>query len=302
MAIKPLILLDKCKGLHTGVASIRVKYDTGSGATFLQACSNVVVDRAGRITRRDGAVLKNAQAMLSIFSDGIDCVGQTNTALFRIAADYTLTGLRDLTPGHKMYYAKSPEGIFYTNGVERGRVARFGLSMVWDRGVEEYSPVKTLIMSGPPEHFKHMHYNNGRLFVAVDKTVYYSDYRSYGNFYLERDMLQYPDKVIGFASSVKTLFVFTEKHVFSYPGPSMQDAVESVASNIPLLEGTVAYNDSINSEFSTLPMWMTKNGLYVGFPDGQARNVTEGRLILPDTAGRGKASCNGGQYIAILDY
>jgi hypothetical protein len=301
MAGKRLTLMRNCAGLHTGIAGVRVQYNSETGLMFLQGCENVVVSRGGRISRRLGTDNKNATAMLDIFSDGVDCIAHSGDAIYRVLADYSVVGLRNnLSDDLPMFFAKSPEGIFYNNGAERGLVKRFGGSFIWDRGEEEYSPVGSLLLSGPPQDMRHIHYHNGRMLCAVEKTVYYSDYRSYGNFYYERDMLQFPDKVIGFASAGKTLFVFTEKHVFAYVGDTMKDAMEVHAANTPLIEGTVAINDAVRSEMNTLPMWLTRNGLCAGGPDGTVRCVTEDRLVLPSDIVRGKATCHKGQYVAIL--
>jgi hypothetical protein len=294
-------VLKNCKGLHVGVAGIRAKYDPSSGATYLQACSNVVIKQGGRISRRKGTEKKNEQAASAIFSDRVDCVVHTGAALYRVRSDYSLEGLRNLEHSEMpMFFAESPEGIFYSNGVERGRIERFGPSYTWEKSDEEYSPQKTLALNGPPDFFTHIHHHNGRMLCAVDKVVYYSDYRSYGNFYYERDMLQYPDKVIGFASVQKTLFVFTETGVYSYIGDNMATAQEVFASNIPALEGTICTIRSKQSESNTLPIWTTRLGIYVGSPNGTVQNVTDDRFVLPDVAVRGKAVVHDGQYFVTV--
>lgn len=301
MAGKPLVLLDKCQGLHTGMAGIRVKYDHGTGATFLEACQNVVVGRGGRLSRRVGAVQKNAQASLDIFSDGIDCLVHTAGALYRLNTDFTLTGLRSgLTVGLEMFFAASPDGIYYNNGIERGKVVRLGASYPWVKPTTDYSPVNKLVAEGPPRGMTHIHYHNGRVLCAVGKAVFFSDYRSYNVFYPERDMLQFPDFVQGFASARRTAFVFTETGVYSYVGNTLGSAEEIVASNLPAIPGTVTTIKSTKSEFNTLPMWLTRRGIYVGLPDGSARVVSGDRLILPDGVFKGKAVCHNGEYIAIL--
>lgn len=301
MPSKPLTLFKNCMGLHTGVDEIRAKYDANTGETFLAACQNVRVTRGYRVCRRNGYARKNATSLVAVFSDRVDCVALgSDGVLSRVNADWSLTGLRNrIHTDLEMHFAATPEGIFYNNGVERGQVRRFGPSFVWGRGAEEYAPIKSTELTGPPQGTI-LHYHNGRMFIADGRVVWYSDYRSYGNFHLEEGMLQYADNVIGFASAGKTLYVFTETAVYSLVGDTMKEAVEVFSSNVPCIKGTISYIDSINSEFATLPIWATRIGLFVGTRDGSVKNVTGDRLILPADIASGKAACFRGEYLAIL--
>jgi hypothetical protein len=146
----------------------------------------------------------------------------------------------------------------------------------------------------------HIHHHLGHMLCAVDDVAYYSDHGSYNVFYPERDFWHFPDRITGFASARSTPFVFTETGVYAQVGATFGGAQEIVASNIPAIPGTVATIVSLNSEFNMLPMWLTMLGVYVGFPDGSARNVSDDRLVLPEDIYKGKATCHNGQYVAVL--
>jgi hypothetical protein len=297
----PQALLKNCQGLHVGVDSLRVKYDVNSGATFLAACSNVTVDRGGRLSRRKGAIQKSAVAGKDIFSDGIDCLVHRGSDLLRMLPDYSMVGLRSgLNADAEMFFAASPRGIFYSNGIERGRVERGGASFVWIKPSTNYEPVHDLTPYGPPDGLTHIHYHLGHLLCAVENVMHYSDYGSYNVFYPERDIFQYRDQIIGFASAKSTPFVFTETGVYAHVGETLGTSREVFASNVPAIQGTIAHIQSVNPALNALPIWLTRRGLYIGLPNGEARILTENRLILPDDVFKGKAVCHNGQYVAIL--
>ena len=297
----PLAFLKNCKGLHVGVDSLRVKYDLNSGATFLAACANVTVDEGGRLSRRKGAIQKSAIVAKDIFSDGIDCLVHRGSDLLRMLPDYSMVGLRSgINANAEMFFAASPKGIFYANGIERGRVERGGLSFVWIKPTTNYEPVVDLVPYGPPDNLTHIHYHLGHMLCAVDNVMHYSDFGSYNVFYPERDVFQYKENIIGFASAKKTPFVFTETGVFAHVGNSLGTSEEVFSSNIPAIKGTVTHIQSINPAHHGLPIWLTRKGLYIGLPNGEARVLTENRLILPDDVFKGKAVCHNGQYVAIL--
>jgi hypothetical protein len=137
----------------------------------------------------------------------------------------------------------------------------------------------------------------------VGDVLWYSEPFAYGWFDLSANFIPFRS-TIRMVRSVKTgLFVGTETEVIFLGGMSPKEFTYSVASNSVAVEGTDVRASGINiadgNATDQLAMWTAQDGVYVGYPDGNARNVTRDRLTYP-TSNLGCAVYKDNKYLSLL--
>lgn len=94
---------------------------------YLAAADNVDVDDSGQVRSRLGTSVVNAAgAMHSLWAEGDVCLVTVGQDLRRVNPDYSLTQLTRLTTSRRLSYARQQNVIYYSNGVDRGRVTSDG--------------------------------------------------------------------------------------------------------------------------------------------------------------------------------
>lgn len=88
----------------------------------LQLARDVDIDNSGALRSRAGQTVVNASASHSLWAGAGMCLVAQGTTLYRLNEDDTLTSLRQLTYGGPISYAASNGVVYYTNGVDTGRI------------------------------------------------------------------------------------------------------------------------------------------------------------------------------------
>ena len=121
----------KLANVFQGTRGLNIKVDpvrTTAGEdeyVWLSSCLNVDVDDTGRLSRRKGFTLLQAGSWHSLFPCSGYMLGVKGNGLYRINGA-TSVGIRNVTTGNRMSYAKAFDGIreviYYMNGAETGKV------------------------------------------------------------------------------------------------------------------------------------------------------------------------------------
>lgn len=106
----------KFNGLKNTVADERLRPGD------LSTASDVDVDGVGAIRSRHGFTQLSATATHSIWSDGATIYAAQGTALRRMTAAGTFTTIDTLTSSDPISYAKAGGVVYWTNGVDTGRI------------------------------------------------------------------------------------------------------------------------------------------------------------------------------------
>lgn len=96
----------------------------------LELAQNVDLDDTGKLLTRLGAVLATGGATHSLWSDGDAALVMRGLDLCRVNPDFSLTVLTRLTSGARLTYQRVQNTIYFSNGVDKGRV--------WAGGVGEW--------------------------------------------------------------------------------------------------------------------------------------------------------------------
>jgi hypothetical protein len=139
----------------------------------------------------------------------------------------------------------------------------------------------------PPGHI--LRYYHGRLYVASDNLIFYSDPQVYGRCKISSNFMNLASRVTMIEPVETGLYVSTSTEVFFVSGddPTKGLGLQRV-SDTPAVEGSsmvvkpeVLGIDGITGS-TQVALWFTNAGWVVGLPDGNARFLTRDRMALPE--------------------
>lgn len=93
---------------------------------FLDAADNVDVDDTGKVLTRLGTTLAQAGSYHSLWSDGDRCYVMAGQDMKQVAPDYSLAQVIRLTTARRVSFNRQQNTVYYSNGVESGRVTSSG--------------------------------------------------------------------------------------------------------------------------------------------------------------------------------
>lgn len=287
---KTLPLLKASTGLNVKVDPTRIEYNPELGVTDLSAAYNIVLDSTGRVSRRKGYEQKISGNYHSLFSCGNYAVGVTGDALQVIEHDWSTSNIRNVTKGARMDYVREDEKVYYSNGFEIGYI-KDKLSYGWqDQSYVGPDTVRTF-SSPPAGHLLEIY--AGRMYVARENVLFFSEPLAYGRFDLARGYIPYESRIQLVKAVSNGIYVGDEDRIFFEGGSGPRDFIHSVVADYPAILRAVAVELVGGSRFGlqTAAMFAvlgTKRGLCIAGPDATFINLTEEKLAYPDVS-RGSA-------------
>lgn len=95
-------------------------------AGFLDAADNVDLDDTGKVLTRLGTILAQAGSYHSLWADGDRCYVMTGQDMKQVSPSYSLTQVIRLTTARRVSFNRQQNVVYYSNGVDRGRVTPSG--------------------------------------------------------------------------------------------------------------------------------------------------------------------------------
>ena len=274
--------------VHKGTTGLNNKLDPTRLGQALASAVNVDIDDTGRVSMRRGNVLLEAGSYHSIFCDGGDCyimkdIGGS-ASLFQVGTDYALTGVRSgLTEFARVSYAQVGDLIYYTNGTENGFLDS-GVSAAWPAH-SHVGPDTKRTFTGAPIG-KHIACFAGRMWVAVDNILYYSEPFAYGKYNLAKCYFLFETDVKMIKSVDEGLFVSDSEKTWFLGGTNPAEMVQRRVDGVPAHEwsdavGYASGNDFGKYELGQVAVWSSDSGLCLGLQNGTIFNVTTEKLLYP---------------------
>jgi len=297
---KEITILQGSTGINNVVDPARLKFSKETGLSELKAAVNVEIDETGRINRRRSTVLLQAlPGAHSLFSYKNDCFVAAAGALYRVNADYTLLGLRSgMHQTAKLSYTGVGDKIFYTNGHEQGYIGLQGVSYPWTKSEYE-GPLDTRKYYDPPLGQVLM-VAHGRMYLAEDYVVWYSEPFAYSLFRMAKSYHQFGSRVNMLVPVDDGFYVGDQEGVYFVDLEQNKKQVCSSqafeGSEITLPEGVMPKLEMGGS----IAFWTTPNGVWVGSSAGQAINLTENKLVFPDGHTQGSTVLRDDGFIITL--
>lgn len=298
---KPLSLFKGTTGINNKVDPARLRYDPEAGMKDLASGVNVDIDSTGRISRRKGFTSKLAKSAHSIFGCDGYALFVSGDALCVLNPDYTWSAIRNVAVGARMSYVQVGNDTYYGNGYEVG-IVRNKVSYAWNASNDYVGPTTTKVFSDPPlGHLLEIY--NGRMLIAKDEVLWYSEPFAYGWFNLASNYIQFADRLVMVKAVKGAVFVGTEKSTFLHKGSDIKGTEQEVIAAYPPIEGTaVTVNASRVGDGSlegSGAVWASSKGICFGGPDGYFKNFTNRKLNYP-AARYGAGLYMDGKYICLL--
>lgn len=284
----------------------RLRSSLGLGAIYFSQADNVNINDAFKPERRDGFDLKDSGSYKSLWANDSIILAVNNGNLVRIIPDnsYTIFTKQILKNGvgnYEMDYTEAgySKYIYFTNDAVIGYIENF---IAYNLPTPTFTYKRVL----PSGHI--VEFYRGRIYIAVDNLVIYSDGVNFNHYDEREDMsfFKFSNKITMFRSVTDGIWVSDGKTIMFFNGLSPFKMTRQVVAGYGAIEGTAikVKGKVINNVFyDNAVMFKAKDGhgICVGGNSGQFINLTDDRIITED-ADIGTAIIRKGaidQYIAI---
>ena len=292
-------------GLNNKFDPVRASYNPENGISDLTKAVNVNIDRTGRIDRRKGYTeIGSLQECHSFYHYGscLYFVGSNRIQCYK--------GVGTPEESHWVGNARcSFEGIgdrvYFCNGTIKGYLIG---STYYPWEVAEYvGPDTRKTFSAPPIGHKLCLFR-GRMYVAQNEVVWYSEALSYHEFDLVRNYILPGSNVRMIRGVSDGLYIGTDKDIKFYSGTSGQDFDVDTVSDYGVVEGTdvvvsgrllKSVNQRVNLTRNVI-LVVTHEGVLLLGPGGYVEQLMDDKLDLP-TSNLGSAAVINGKYIFSLE-
>ncbi len=307
---EPVLIFRGSSGINTKLDPARLRFNAESGISELAAAVNVTIDDSGRIIRRDGSTATaRTEAWKNLFSCGSYALGTKENALCTLEADMSYKAIRNIASSAKMSYVRTSDGkqgvVFYCNGSQNGLVKNktsYSWPLITPVGV------KTTKQFYPAPIGHLLAIRNGRMFIAVDNILYYSEPNTYHAYRLATNYFGFQSRLKMVESVTGGLWVSDSEAIYFYRGDIFPARLEMPLQNqvapYPIKEGTAvkvpASRIGIEGLKDIVVVFTTNEGICVGSSDGQLINLTERKIDIPSGL-TGAGFYKDGQYIVTID-
>lgn len=308
--MKPIPIFSGSNGLNTKIDPVRIRFDPKTGISDLSACVNIDIDDTGRISRRKGSTATSrTESWHSLFSCGSYALGVSGNALAVLEPNMARTNIRNVTPGARMSFVRDTDGtqdvIYYANGYEQGKVIN-KLSYAWTANDYVGATSRKELYNPPIGHF--LEIRNGRMFIAEDSTLWYSEPGSLSQFRLAANYFGYPSRLRMVQAVDGGLWISDSENVYFLSGsisPALQEMpIQIKKCDCPVIEGTnveaSASRIGIEGLSGIVTIFTTTKGVCVGSVDGTLIPITEHKVDIPSGL-TGSAVYRDGKYIVTIN-
>jgi len=291
--VEAINILSKCAGVNNKVDPKNLRMnDPQTGLTDLAEGEDFDIDDSGKLSVRLGQEPISTVPSHSIFCDGGDCfVAQdrtSDTALYRMNSDYTLTGVRSgLSKSERLSYFQAGDKTYYSNNIQNGRIIS-AVSEAWPTSTY-YGQDSLNEYSNAPVG-KHIAYFHGRAWIAVGPTIYCSIPFMLGRFRLSAHFFNFNTDIrmirpvaggVWVSDSETTGFIAASESWAGYKYIKKLSVPAHEWSDNQRLE-------DLSKSYLRIPglsaVWSCDDGQCIGTPEGQLIIETKERLIYPKGA------------------
>ena len=209
--------------------------------------------------------------------------GAAEPAFVGAGGDFQVTLPMPLPPGvseARIYVAQTNSEILY----HAQTMVTVGTITVHDSDVGRGRELETLNRL-PPVAGQLVTHMNGRVYIARNDYVSFSEALRYDLFRPSQGIYTFPDNVTLLEEAHDGLYVGTERGVVFIRGSDPYDVQQIHVSPYAPVAGTAARvpGEKFGLAVDDLPVWWGKDGaMVVGLPEGQLRQLTRDRLAVPE--------------------
>jgi hypothetical protein len=308
------VVFDQFAGLRNTVARSRL------GPTDLATARNIDLDNAGQPRRRRGYQRKAAGDFHSLTTVGGRTFVVRDGDLVRVFPDYSMPVLRGGVGPGRVKFVDVAGVTFFASNVTSGKIMPDDTVQDWGAVTaagEWHSPVvnptSTLPdingkLLGPPPMAEHLALYNGRIYLAQDNVVWFTELYLFDYVDRTRNFLQFESKITGLIAVADGIYVGTATDVWFLQGSrgEMQRTrmtpagmVEHTAIAVPA--ESLSLQEPTTGEVA---MFVSSSGICVGLASGVCFSLTRDKVELPQAIGGAalhRREAGADHYIGALD-
>ena len=298
--MRPRTVFKGTTGLNNKIDPVRLGADYRTGLRELSEAQNIDIDSTGRPSRRPGYSQASAKPAHSLFPVGDYCLFVTGDALSVLETDWTDAPIRNVTVGARMSYVQVDDKAYYCNGYENGYVENRA-SHPWT--AQDYvGPATTKTFSDPPlGHLLAIY--NGRMYIAADSILWYSEPFAYSWYNKAANYIPFADRILMVRSVASGMYVSTKTKTYYLSGDQPLEFNITEVADYPAKIGSDCMVQGSRIHGLDYPgsvaMWTSTHGICVGSVNGHFMNLTEEKLVLPNT-NQGAGFYFDGKYLCAL--
>jgi hypothetical protein len=148
--------------------------------------------------------------------------------------------------------------------------------------------IETQFGEAPPAGHIVRHYN-GRIFIAVGDTLYYTDALRYGLVRRHTNFLRFSGRITMVEPGVDGLWVAAGNRTVFLPGTEPKQMAQITAYPAGAVEGASMVADwdklSLKEPYGKVPVWLSRDGIiFAGLPNGAVQRLTSDRYAVDEYA------------------
>jgi hypothetical protein len=301
MARTPKRIFWGSTGINNVSDPTRIAFDYRKGIQDLAFGVNIDLDDTGRPSRRKGMERKVAGRWTGLFDCGGYGIGVLGSTLYVIEPDFSIRGIAMVTEGCRLRAVKAGGRVYYVTGHEIGLVCHRE-NQAWQGGAYVGPETQRTFSDPPIGHL--VAFYNGRIYVAVDNIIWYSEPFGYGWFDMARNFIPMASRIRMIAPVADGLYVSDDEGTWFLHGATPKEFARRQVQTAPAIEGTDVRCDGHKIHAlqvsGPVQIWASTDGIIVGANGGQTINITEGRLTYPP-ARYGCGAIIDGRYVTCLE-
>jgi hypothetical protein len=271
----------------------------------LSEAENMDIDNEGKCKRRPGYTRKFTPTgkMHSLWSNERMCLFVDGTTLKRLWPDYSSTTIRVDVGNQPMSFVDINESVYYSNPTVNGYVDSLGEDNQYPIPSDNYKEATKV--------GQHIEYYNGRLFIAKNETIWYTDAYNYGVIDMRTNAMKMKDEVTMMKAVDDGIYVSIgdindRSSIIFLSGSTPADMASRVAASYGAIEGTAVKTESSyvgDGADGKKVLWASRKGICLGENGGKFTNLTATKYEMTQNrygAGQFKITNGVPQYIASL--
>jgi hypothetical protein len=291
--MKASVIFKGTSGLNTVDNPRRIK------GSDLGVAINIKIDQSGQPQRRSGQELVQSGAFHSISSDGYSCFVVKEGTIYEVGTDNSISTVKTGLTNNRISWCSAAGKFFYTNGIDLGYIKN-GVDTEWVK-TAYVGPETDKELVGPFAG-NHLAFHGGRIFIARDNAIWWSEQHSLGLFHLFGSFVQFNSKIRMMVPVDGGMFVSTERRTHFLTGKNPAQFQPTVVCNFPALEWSLCQQKIEGMEIGLqspglVALWNSTEGAIAGTPGGAVINLTKNKIIYPENVSQGFSVLNGYNFI-----
>jgi hypothetical protein len=244
---------------------------------------NIDISDKGKPSRRAGTTKKVTPTgtIHSMWGDDKMCFYVENGVLKRLHEDYTSSTLRTGVANYHMSYVEVNDKYYYSNPSVIGYIEN-GVNTLFTNPTEDFRFI--------PLPGQHIEYYNGRLYIARNETIWYTDVNYFNQVDRRDNFIQFENEITMMQAVDDGIWVcvgdINRQNTYFIQGAVVEDMTLRSFASYGCIEGSdVKIRDArkIGEGLTgTAVMWASDGGICIGGNGGQFINITDGKFNTPN--------------------